>query len=314
MVLLPTKQPVRLDNTRCPYCDVLLTPENWSREHVIGRRFLPKGKLKGRWNLIVRACRRCNGWKSDLEDDISAITLQPTVRGQFARSEPDMIAEARRKGARSISRRTGKPVEKSNERILVEFAQPGVKMTFQLVAQPQVEAERVFGLAMAQVAAFCLFLSYDKTTRMGAASPEDIYPIDYSFRPDWGNAVQRGFIDQVVAWEPRLWVGTGDGLFKVAIRRHPTATCWSWALEWNGNLRVIGLFGAAEATVAVGAALPKIEASWLQQVDGSRIASRVQRALDPVDDRMFYWSEPDSTGRSDESPERTLTQPTENQE
>jgi hypothetical protein len=168
-----------------------------------------------------------------------------------------------------------------------------VRFTVQLVTQPQLEGERVFRLAIAQVAAFCLFLSYDKSTRLGAPLPEDFQPIGYALRPDWGNALQRGFSDHVVSWEPRLLAGTGDGLFKVAIRRHPTATCWSWALEWNENLRVIGLFGEPQAIQGIAEALPKLEASWLRQLDGSQIASRVERELDPAQDRLFYWSGPD---------------------
>ena len=45
---------------------------------MIGRRFVPKGKLNNQWNLIVRVCIKCNNKKSDLEDDISAISMGGT--------------------------------------------------------------------------------------------------------------------------------------------------------------------------------------------------------------------------------------------
>jgi len=289
---LPTNKAIKLNNLRCPYCNVLLTKENQNEEHVVGRRFLPKGKLKNRWNLILRACKTCNGWKAALEDDISAVTLQPTARGQFARPEEDLVAESIRK-ARSISRRTGKSVRDSSERFTVEAnIRPGLRMTAHLIAQPQADAERIFDLAVAQVMAFCLFLSYDKSTRLGAPLAEDFQPVSYAFRQDWGNTLQRGFIDYVVAWEPRLLAGTGDGLFKVAIRRQPGAVCWSWALEWNENVRVIGFFGAIDAIASALDALPKLDVSWLTQVDGTRTATRIERFLEPSEDRMFFWAEP----------------------
>ena len=70
---LPQRQPTRLDNVTCPYCRDRLSQVNRNEDHVIGRRFVPKGKLNGQWNLIVCACEECNTHKSNLEDDISAI-------------------------------------------------------------------------------------------------------------------------------------------------------------------------------------------------------------------------------------------------
>ena len=57
---------IRLNNISCPYCGVMLTCETTDKEHVIGRRFVPKGKLNGNWNLVVNACRTCSGIKADL--------------------------------------------------------------------------------------------------------------------------------------------------------------------------------------------------------------------------------------------------------
>lgn len=107
-------KPIRLRNTSCAYCGVTNSADNpLEREHVIGRRFVPKGTLARGWSLQVRACRRCNGEKADLENDISAITL---LRGHGrAREEgvsPELII---RKATRSISRRTKKPVAESSE-------------------------------------------------------------------------------------------------------------------------------------------------------------------------------------------------------
>jgi hypothetical protein len=62
----------------------MLTEESATDEHVIGRRFVPKNTMFGQWNVILRACRECNTAKSELENDISAITMQPDASGQFA--------------------------------------------------------------------------------------------------------------------------------------------------------------------------------------------------------------------------------------
>ena len=106
---------VVLKNETCPYCSCCLDASLRTKEHVIGRRFVPKGKLDGQWNLIVRACRPCNCLKADLEDDLSAISMQPDSWGQFANPDPRLATEAARKAEKSVSRRTGKQVELSSE-------------------------------------------------------------------------------------------------------------------------------------------------------------------------------------------------------
>jgi hypothetical protein len=60
-----------LDNVTCPYCGTALTSKTRTKEHVIGRRFVPVGSLDREWNLILQACGPCNRHKADLEDDIS---------------------------------------------------------------------------------------------------------------------------------------------------------------------------------------------------------------------------------------------------
>src|SRR5438067_12808695 len=78
----PHNRAIVLKNETCVYCGSELTAGNCTKEHVIGRKFVPKGKLHEEWNLIVRACTSCNHTKSDLEDDISAISLPPDACGE----------------------------------------------------------------------------------------------------------------------------------------------------------------------------------------------------------------------------------------
>ena len=115
----PSNQVSRLNNVSCAYCGVTLSEAPADKEHVIGRGFIPKGKLAGCWNLIVRACRACNAYKADLEDDISAITMQTDRLGPFGHDDATGTSEAVRKAGKSFSRRTGKLVKNSHEQFTI---------------------------------------------------------------------------------------------------------------------------------------------------------------------------------------------------
>jgi hypothetical protein len=91
-------QPILLRNLNCIYCGNPFDDDSGvrkTREHVIGRSFVPRGSLENQWNLIANACESCNRSKSALEDDISAITLFRSL-GDPA-SDPGIRAEAARK-------------------------------------------------------------------------------------------------------------------------------------------------------------------------------------------------------------------------
>ncbi len=100
---LPATKPLRLRNVICPYCGVALTKQNSTREHVIGRKFVPKGTLENQWNLILNACHACNNRKADLEDDIAAITMQPDVTGRYFGPHKQLARDAAHKAKRTTS-------------------------------------------------------------------------------------------------------------------------------------------------------------------------------------------------------------------
>jgi hypothetical protein len=117
---------------RCAYYGAAETFENpLTSEHVVGRRFVPRGSLAGGWCLILQACRNCNNKKSDLEDDISAITLMPDMGTGHADPKLAILAEQKAEG--SFSRRTGKIVADSAESMEVgsEFM-PGAHIKISL--------------------------------------------------------------------------------------------------------------------------------------------------------------------------------------
>lgn len=295
---LPGNRPIILRNCTCPYCAVPLDDRNRTKEHVIGRRFVPVGSLDRRWNLILRACQGCNNRKSDLEDDIAAVSLQPTATGQYARPEGPYVADAQRRAAKTFSRRTRKLVRDSGEKLNIESApMPGVRMTFDVRTQPQADKERVFELAQFHVRGFFYFITYDQLTRSGRFWRGEFIPLLFSPRTDWGNVVQRAFMNAVVEWEPQFLGGTADGMFKVIIRKHPGEEFFAWALEWNENMRVVGFIGEVDIATTIAGAFPKFNMSMVPQPDGSQIGFRIERALSQDDDRMFCWDD-DATSRT----------------
>src|SRR5436190_13092900 len=104
-------RPIRLYNAACPYCDKTFGPGlKKTCDHVVARDFVPRGSLG--WNVILNACRACNGLKSALENDLSAITMQPDLMGRYPDDDPVLRAAAERKAAGAISELTKKPVQK----------------------------------------------------------------------------------------------------------------------------------------------------------------------------------------------------------
>lgn len=90
----------------------------------------------------------CNSHKADLEDDISAITLQPDSWGRYGHDDISAIEDALRKAKDSRSRRTRKAVKDSSEEIKIQGTLgPGITLSFQYTSPPQVDDNRAFELA-----------------------------------------------------------------------------------------------------------------------------------------------------------------------
>ena len=286
----PPNEPIFLDNETCPYCGTELNAQTVTKEHVIGRNFVPKGKLEAQWNLIVRACRRCNFEKSQLEDDLSAISMHPDAWGRHAVEDEVLASEAARKAKNCGSRRTGKIVKDSMEEITLSGSLlPGVNMTINLVCAPQADSERVYSLSSFHLRAFFYFVTYNQASRRGGIWLGDFFPILEARRADWGNAIHRAFMEAVVSWEPRFLGFTARGFFKVVIRRHPTAVCWSWALEWNENYRIIGFLGEQDPTEEILRQFPNLQTHSMVETPHTRVRYRREVALSPEDDKMFHW-------------------------
>ncbi len=236
--------PLRLRNLNCPYCGQDLAPlpdDEKNRDHVIGQRFVHKSIQD--WNLIVATCKACNtDAKGQLENDISAITMQPDALGRHA--DPALAAEAARKG-RAKSQATGKPVAESQSKCTAGGNFGKATISFDFTGPPHIQASRVYDLARYHIAAFWFLSSYEEESRRGAALPSPPYPIAHTLRSDWGNPASLGFAELARAWDNVSHIDTAEGFFKAMIRRSPTEPdLFAWALEWNKNLRVIGFLGA----------------------------------------------------------------------
>ncbi len=284
---LSPKRAVVLKNIRCVYCRCDLQDGDVTRDHVIARRFVPKGKLNAQWNLIVNACQPCNNKKSDLEDDIAAITLLPDPEMLDTRTS-DLIEEVQRRAAGSISRRTRKPVAESSEEIEIKGAlAAGVNVSFGLTSPPQIDRARAFELARLHLTALFFMQSYDESTREGGWWLHGFHPLEMAPRSDWGNPVMRSFMTATANWECHLHAVTAEGFFKASTYRHPSEECWAWAVEWNHSLRLVGFFGKMEPAEVIVSGFPENEMRTIQESPTSAIRYRTEIALDEADDILF---------------------------
>jgi hypothetical protein len=286
---LPTTKPLRLHNVICPYCGLSLTKANSTKEHVVGRRFVPKGTLDNEWNLILNACRSCNNRKADLENDISAITMQPNVLGEHFGDHPQLASEAARKTQRSHSRYTGKPVEDSWPTIEIKGElMPGVTVTFNMVGQQQIDNSRAYELALRHFQAFFFYITYNHQEERGWWWKGSYAPIQAVSKNDWGNDVALAFMEKTRSWATRiLLTGVAAGHFMLAIRKHPEQDIWSLAVEWNENYRVIAACGEEEPVKLFLKSLP--EAMWVivSQSPNSIVRKRTEQGLKTEDDTLF---------------------------
>jgi len=285
---LPPNRAVILRNTRCLYCGTPMERDEQTRDHVIGRRFVPKGKLAANWNLIVNACRKCNNAKSSLEDDIAAITLQPDLWGRYGHEDAAAIEEARHRAEKSISRRTRKPVGQSEETVTLKSELgPGVSFSFNFTSPPQIEEDRAFELARLHLMALFYMQSYNPETRQGGYWLHGFHPVLAVRREDWGNPIMRDFTAATADWEWRLHAVTADGFFKALTRLHPNGTTWAWAIEWNHSMRLIGFFGELGPAQTLADTFARPQIHTVHEAPGEMLRYARETPLLEADDTLF---------------------------
>ncbi|SBT60899.1 Uncharacterised protein [Plesiomonas shigelloides] len=278
---------VRLENKTCPYCGVELDKSNKTREHVIGRNFVPERSLDNQWNLIVQACRGCNTEKSDLENDISAITLNHAI--MYHKELPEtVISHAMRKREKCYSRQTKKLIKDSDIKSSFDTKLANnVYLNIGYQASAQLDDERCYRLAQYHMLAFFYFLTFNEEQQIGFMWPEGFYPIAQAIYSDWGNDELLGFSRVVTDWPIRLHGVTANDFFKVSIKKHPTTSCWSWALEWNKSLRIVGFFGDKSVAEMVANDIPQLEWDIQSQQSGVTQFCRMERMISVEEDILF---------------------------
>ncbi len=272
----------------CAYCGHAFGPgERGEDEHVIGRRFVPKGTLAGQWNLILTACGTCNDIKSELENDISAITMQPDVIGRYACDDPRFVAEAKRK-ARTTNRRTRRFVSEPEPPVNItgRFGPMTMKVSF---AQPApCDEARLFQLARLQLAGFFSMLTWQEDQRRGFYWPGAYMPIVAVRKEDWGNPLLAWVEQKARGWDHRLFCIAADGFYKAWIRRRSgVPAVWGWALEWNLNFRLAGFFGEDQALRELAAEAPKLAFEMLHEEPGVFLRYRTETPLAASADQLF---------------------------
>ena len=281
-------------NVLCAYCGIPLEPfKGGEAEHVIGRRFVPKGTLAGQWNLIVRSCPPCNDGKADLEDDLSAITMQPDGLGRFAADDDRLRAEAVRK-ARTRNRRTQQRVSEPTPPLVVEGNFGPAKITFSYTAPAQADDRRMFELARLPLIGFFSMLTYDETARRGYFWTGQYAPVVVARQEDWGNP-RLLWIDAVSKdWEYRLHAIAAEGFYKVWIRRRlGEPAVWAWAIEWNRNFRLAGFFGDTASIATLLEDLPKLGIHTVHKGPDRWLRMRTEQPL--ADDGDVLFNAPLST-------------------
>lgn len=216
--------------------------------------------------------------------------MQPALGA--VHEDPTVQADVERKAGRSKNRRTGKKVGETQPLIFQSHFGPALTMSFTAVAPPQPDEARLSELARLQLSAFFYLLSYNEETRRGGFWPGIYEPLQYSFRSDWGNAVQRWFRAFSRGWHVRMRGALADGYFRIMILRHPGKELWAWALEWNRNVRVIGFFGNEEAVRWATSFAPEIDMQVVgRNPQGAEIRMRFEVPLGADDDDMFSFDD-----------------------
>ena len=282
-------QPTVLDNGTCPYCAAVFGDEcPGTKEHVVGRRFVPKGKMAEAWNLIFQACEKCNGLKADLENDISVISMHVDPTGIEPADAALMRAEIDRRATKTLSRNTRKPVSEGEKPLVLKGAFGPATMTFTLNMPPQVTEKRLFDLACFQMLGFFYFLTYRPLDRRGNWWGDGFHPLLAVRRSDWGNPVIRWFEEITKHRREILHVQTAAGFYKAWIREmNDKPNLWAWAIEWNQGLRLVGFFGDEAEAITLGQSRPTIKTKTIHN-DGKRIIRmRAETAVETSDDHLF---------------------------
>ena len=210
-------------------------------------------------------------------------------------SDARLQTEAKRRGQRSGSRKTGKPVASSDESLEVTaplFNAGELKVAF--AAPAQLDDARAFELARLQMLGFFYFITYQDDLAVGHTWPGGFFPVHGTIKSDWGNPVHRAFMKETATWDYRFVLNSASGYYRAIIRRHPSLVCWSWAVEWNDAYRLVGFLGEEPAAQSVANLLPRIPVRLLKQGQNRWLRFRTEEPLGESEDTLFIVPDSDA--------------------
>lgn len=283
---------ITLPGSKCAYCGTKIEGRGRTKDHVIARNFVPQGAIADGFNLIVQSCRPCNDRKARLEDDISLITMLPDTAGNLVRDDPRLRATIARKSKGSVSAATRKLAAESYPKINFRMpVRPGLALTYDGVARPSIDEQRVARLAYFHVQGFAFFRSFNRERGHGAwLEPGEFLTLGYLTESDWGNPRMRHFVERIQNFDRVAHVAAADGYFRHVMRKMPDRGLWAWALEWNERYRVFGLYGEKAARDDFVSSMPSVEAdlSWGNTQNG--FVMRIDTPLGSEEDLLFDLS------------------------
>ena len=294
---------IGLRNRICVYCSKPFSDElPKTREHVVGKKFVQKGSMRAAYNLVVNACKPCNNNNGDLENDISVISMHPTVYGDFAADAAVLAPEVERRAGKTYSRNTGKPVAAGEQPRVIHGTHMGMSVSFTMVGPPQASQERQFELARLQLMAFFFHLTYDKAQERGFYWKGDFRPVIAVRKADWGHPYFKWFEEVSAKGVVNYQVCTANGFYKMWIKEIHTRDMHAWAIEWNKNIRLIGFFGDNALIEKLAETMPEVPMRDFYRDGRIRRRMRLQVPMEGPDTLFAMFQEPATQNPSDVTP------------
>ena len=264
-------------NRYCLYCGEDLSAESVrsTKEHLIGREFVPTGTLEGTaFNFLFRSCEGCNSRKGHLERHVSTVTLYVSpARAGSARI--DQLA--RRKALKDFHHKKRVQVSDAGERHTILANLGGVAGTFGLIAPPQLDPRMSAELACRQIQGFFSLLTSTNPTTLEETRllpPERVFCDGAHHSRDWGSPRLLEVVRRVQSWRRLGVVTTAQGFFRAEFRRDEERTGqWFWALEWNKSTRILGVIASPGEPRSLFEDLPSV--GWMPLGTGARIRVEV---------------------------------------
>ena len=256
-------------NQFCLYCGAYvgggsITASN--EEHLIGRRFVPKGTMENSFNFSFRCCVSCNGRKADIERHVSSFTLlsSPSLEtNEIARLSAESKAYDDYHPETKVT--MGDAIEQQS----LEFEYGGATIKLGFTCRTPAASNYIPELAIYHIQGlFSLITSngLPPDHNIQLISKDEIQVHKIYPHTDWGNPELVEIIRRAALLPVCTSLHTGQGHFRACLRQSENGG-WFWALEWNKSLRVVGSIYTVEEVTSLFMDLPELR--WNALPDGS---------------------------------------------